>query len=239
MAPHLILVPTALERDGLAPLVGSWPRADLRVELCGFGIAAAAARTAQLVATHRPRQVTLVGIAGRLAPHQSDRLAHRQADSLQDGLDVGAAAVFAAVACHGIGAGSGARFIPAQSLGWPQWPGDPPDPGSAIGDMLPLALPPPATLADSVPRAALLLTVAAAAGDDDDARLRRTLYPTAVAEDMEGFAVALACRLAAVPCMIIRGISNTAGDRDTRGWRIPAALAAAAAILRPLLERAP
>ncbi|NBV44709.1 MAG: futalosine hydrolase [Planctomycetia bacterium] len=223
MAPHLILVPTALERDGLAPLVGSWPRADLRVELCGFGIAAAAARTAQLVATHRPRQVTLVGIAGRLA----------------DDLDVGAAAVFAAVACHGIGAGSGARFIPAQPLGWPQWPGDPPDPGSAIGDLLPLALPPADTLPDSVARAPLLLTVAAAAGDDDDVRLRRTLFPTAVAEDMEGFAVALACRLAAVPCTIIRGISNTAGDRDTRGWRIPAALAAAAAILRPLLERAP
>jgi futalosine hydrolase len=62
------------------------------------------------------------------------------------------------------------------------------------------------------------------------------LCPAAVAEDMEGFAVALACRLAGVPLTIIRGISNTAGDRDHARWRVPEALAAAAALSLQTLE---
>jgi nucleoside phosphorylase len=45
--------------------------ADAAAELCGFGIVAAAARTAQLLAAQRPEKVFLVGIAGRL----DDRLA--------------------------------------------------------------------------------------------------------------------------------------------------------------------
>ena len=44
------------------------------------------------------------------------------------------------------------------------------------------------------------------------------------AEDMEGFAVATACRLANVPLSIIRGISNVAGDRDHRRWEIDLAI---------------
>jgi futalosine hydrolase len=56
---------------------------------------------------------------------------------------------------------------------------------------------------------------------------------------MEGFAVAAACRLAGVPLDIVRGISNTAGDRDTSGWQIEAACRAAAALAVMLLgERA-
>ena len=54
---------------------------------------------------------------------------------------------------------------------------------------------------------------------------------------MEGFAVALACALARVPCAIVRGISNVAGDREAGRWRIPAALAAARALaLQALVE---
>jgi futalosine hydrolase len=49
-----------------------------------------------------------------------------------------------------------------------------------------------------------------------------------VAEDMEGFAVALACRLVGVPLDIVRGISNDAGDRDKVRWQVPQALRAAA-----------
>ena len=62
-----------------------------------------------------------------------------------------------------------------------------------------------------------------------------TIFPAAAAEDMEGFAVALACRLACVPCTIVRGISNTVGDRDTTRWQTTAALEAAAGIVRRLL----
>lgn len=217
MTRHLILVPTDIERRLAAPRLASLAAADVTVEVCGFGIAAAAARTSQLIAALRPQRVILVGIAGRL----DDRLA------------IGTAALFAGVACHGIGAGSGPAFIPAGALGWPQWPGSPGDPDSAIGDLIPCAVPDRTDL----PSERLLLTVTAAAAGPDDVRLRRTMFPEASAEEMEGFAVALACRLARVPCTILRGISNDAGDRDTARWRIREAVEAAADLtLRLVME---
>jgi futalosine hydrolase len=41
---------------------------------------------------------------------------------------------------------------------------------------------------------------------------------------MEGFGVAVACRLANVPLTIVRGISNRAGDRDHSKWNIAGSL---------------
>ena len=66
--------------------------------------------------------------------------------------------------------------------------------------------------------------------------MRRERFPDAVAEDMEGFAVAVACTLAGVPLRVVRGISNLVGDRDPKHWRIPAALAAARLAALELLE---
>ena len=48
----------------------------------------------------------------------------------------------------------------------------------------------------------------------------------ALAEDMEAFAVALACARAGLGLSVLRGISNEVGDRDPRGWAIGPALAA-------------
>ena len=186
-----------------------------RVAVCGFGPVAAAARTAQLLAEHAPERVLLVGIAGRL----DDRLA------------IGAAYRFERVACYGIGVGSGGDFVPAGAIGWQQWPGDAdaaPDQtgsqtGSQIGDVISCA----AGGGAGGGRADLLLTVCAAAANAEDVRLRKQTFPAAAAEDMEGFAVALACRLRGVPVDIVRGISNTAGDRDKSRWQVAAALEAA------------
>lgn len=224
MTPLLLLVPTELERRVLAPLLAPLLAPSLastsgttgQIELCGFGPVAAAARTAGLLAIHRPARVVLVGIAGRL----------------DDRLPIGAAHLFDEVACFGIGAGSGRLFVPATRMGWPHWPGAPADPAVVIGDVIACdSLAPP-----GIPRAGLLLTACAAAGCADDVAERQTLYPAACAEDMEGFGVALACRLAGVPLDIVRGISNTAGDRDTNHWQIAPALAAAADITRRILE---
>lgn len=206
----LILVPTDSERRGLAPRLAGMSGADVPIELCGFGIAAAAARTARLIATLDPARVLLVGIAGRF--HQ--RLA------------IGSAWLFDRVACHGIGAGSGTRFVPAGSLGWPQWPGDP-----AVGDELPCST----GLAAHLPRAGLLLTACAASAGQADVAARMRTVPDAVAEDMEGFGVALACRLAGVPLDIVRGISNDAGDRNTSSWRTTEALRSAADVAAGLV----
>ncbi len=227
MLETLVLVPTPLERRLLAPTLAARLGVANRLELCGFGPVAAAARTAELIATLEPRRVLLVGIAGRI----------------DDRLTIGSAYRFREVACYGVGVGSAAEFIPAEHLGWQQWPGeseaatepwgDSAATAAAIGDRLPCT-----TGRSATPSCAgLLLTACAASATAFDVRQRRLLYPEAEAEDMEGFAAALACRLRGLPLTIVRGISNTAGDRDQATWRIPAALAAAAELsLRILTE---
>jgi futalosine hydrolase len=215
--PHtLILVPTEQERRHVPQACATGLGAAGRVELCGFGPVAAAARTAALVAAHAPGRVLLLGSAGRL----------------DDSLRIGAAYRFDRVACYGIGVGAGAAFVPAAALGWPQWPGDPPAPATAVGDVIDLPVPHGA----AVPGSGLLLTVCAASATTDDVATRRSIFPAAVAEDMEGFAVALACRIAGVPLAIVRGISNAAGDRDHAGWQMAAAVAAAAKLALEILK---
>jgi len=230
MPRRLILVPTEMERRFLAPILDPAMPQDCRLALCGFGPVAAAARTAQLLAEQAPERVLLVGIAG----------------SLDDRLAVGAAYHFDQVACYGIGAGSGGDFIPAETLGWHQWPGDtggtsPPSEGQRndpsndpIGDLI--ACPP--GVSDDRGRAGLLLTVCAAAACAEDVRLRKQTFPAAMAEDMEGFAVAFACRLRGVPVDLVRGISNVAGDRDKSRWQVAAAVESAGRLALQIMAEA-
>ena len=206
---HLVLVPTESERRIIEPVMRAAEGGSFCLELCGFGPVVAAARTARLIGEYQPASVLLVGIAGRL----SDRLT------------IGTAYAFERVACHGVGAGSADAFVPADTLGWPQWPGDPSDPATQIGDELSCTSGP---LPAAFPRAGLLLSACAASAGEADVHARLRLFPGAAAEDMEGFAVAAACRLAGVPLEIVRGISNTAGDRDRSRWQIDAACHAAA-----------
>jgi len=215
MQQPLLLVPTELERGFIAPVLAAACSTAIPVELCGFGPVVAAARTAQLIAEHRPEGVLLVGIAGRFT----------------DSLAVGQAYAFERVACHGVGAGSGDAFVPAESLGWPQWPGDGSDSATRIGDTISCT----SGRLPAIAQAGLLLSACAASSGEADVRSRLRLFPDAAAEDMEGFAVAAACRLAGVPLDIVRGISNTAGDRDLSRWQIEAACRAAAALAATLL----
>ena len=218
MLRHLILIPTDLERRVLGPLMAAATGDSIRMELCGFGMAAAAARTAQLVTELAPARVLLLGIAGRL----------------DDRLSLGEAYRFGKVSCYGIGAGTGGDYLGAESLGWQQWPGDPPDSAVAIADTLSCS-----TAADGAfLKAEQLLTVCAAAASEADVRDRKKLFPDAAAEDMEGFAVAVACRLKRVPFDIIRGISNTAGDRNKAHWQVTGALESVAALAVQMLETA-
>ncbi len=216
---HLVLVPTELERGLIEPAVAAACGAAIRIELCGFGAVVAAARTAALIADHRPERVVLVGIAG----------------GLRERLRVGEAYAFEQVACHGIGAGSGEAFIPAEAMGWPQWPADGLDSATRVGGVLPCS----SGRVPAAARAGLLLSACAASAGKDDVGSRLRLYPDAAAEDMEGFAVAAACRLAGIPLDIVRGISNTAGDRDTSHWQIDAACGAAATLAALLLGGRP
>ncbi len=216
MSTSLVLVPTDLERAHLARALADTRRDDVRLELCGFGPVAAAARTAALVATHSPDRVLLLGIAGRLA----------------ESLAIGGAYRFDRVACHGVGVGTGDDFLPAGALGWPQWAGDPPA-ATVIGDVI--ELPPHRATAANL-SGGLLLTACAASATVRDVATRKTQFPDATAEDMEGFGVAFACRLHGVPLTIVRGISNDAGDRDHARWQVQPALTAAAALAVRILK---
>lgn len=212
MTTHtLLLIPTPLEAQHLAQ-AGPWPPG-VRVECCGFGPVAAAARTAQLLAAHEPQRVLLAGIAGS---YDLERL------------PLGQAQTFARVALDGVGAGEGAEFLgPAQMF--PQWT---PEDGSApVVDSLDLLLPP--ELSSDAP---LLLSVCAAAGGQAHAAARRQRHPAALAEDMEAFGAAFACRLADVPLGVVRGASNAVGQRDPASWLIEPALAAAYRLALAWLE---
>lgn len=134
------------------------------------------------------------------------------AGSHGSGLAVGEAAWFGDVALDGVGAGEGSSLLLPSAMGLPQWEG--------VDEHL--------TLASDGP---LLLTVCAAAEGSAMLAARRSRFPAAVAEDMEGFGVALAAHLAGVPLHVARGVSNVAGDREHSGWRIDDALSAAAALV--------
>jgi len=192
-APALVLVPTALELEGLAA-AGAFAGARVAAELCGFGPIAAAAHAARRVAELAPRWVLLAGIAGTFDPRAAP---------------VGSARRFGAVSLEGVGAGEGEAHRPPGALGFA-------DPGR----------PDPLPLARAGPSGALLLTVCAAARDPGTAERRRARG--ALAEDMEAYGVALACRAAGIPCGVVRGLANEVGaPRAT--WRVEPALAAAAA----------
>lgn len=217
MTSWLILVPTAVELQHLPMhFLKVIERKGGAIELCGFGPVVAAARAASLIVAHQPQQVVLCGIAG----------------SLGGTLHLASAYRFDSVACYGIGVGCGQQFRPASNVGWRQWPGD--GAGQAvsapIGDVIELS-----KLRSSTEHR-LLLTACAASQDESDVALKRALYPQAVAEDMEGFAVAAAGQLAGVPVSIVRGISNRAGDREHTHWKIADAMNAAAALVEEMIE---
>lgn len=205
----LILIPTPREAEllfgvaaqGLAgPRLATVAGRSVRIALCGFGLAAAGAAAGQWFAKVAPDTALLIGIAGTLDV---------------DAFPVGAVLEASGISCDGIGAGEGDRFVTLR---------EPPLPSSLVGDA-PLS---PIPLAPQLPDAAHgeLLSVAAAAGSRSHAQARRRRHPRALAEEMEGYAVALAARLAKIPLTIVRGASNEAGDRDHAGWKVAPVLQA-------------
>lgn len=212
----LILVPTATELEKLRPMLGR-ESDDLAFQVCGFGAITAAARTAGLISRYQADRVILIGIAGSFDVAR---------------YSVGTAARFDEVACNGIGVGSSANYQSAASLGWPQFMGSD-NAQPRIQDSIRLA----STYVADVPIAGQLLSVCAASANPSEADDRRRQHPDAIAEDMEGFAVAVACSLASVPLQIVRGISNQVGDRDHSGWQIDQALQAAASMALQLMPQ--
>jgi futalosine hydrolase len=79
------------------------------------------------------------------------------------------------------------------------------------------------------------LTVSLASGDRKTARKRYERFG-AMAENMEGSAVAQTCFRYEVPFVECRGMSNMAGDRDKRHWKLDLAVARCSSVVRCWLE---
>ena len=197
------------------------------VELCGFGPIASAAKVSQLLAGNRYHRVLLIGIAGTYNEAR---------------LPVGSSTTFNQVHCDGVGIGAGKSFQSAAKLGWSQIESNSevtgnsadsdaavPDRDSSqrlfpsIGDSLRLN----ANRLSNANDEKHLLTCCSASSDQQEASNRINRFPQAIAEDMEGFGVAIACQLHDVPLRIIRGISNRVGDRDHLRWKIKPAMTSA------------
>ncbi len=217
MTSWLIMVPTAAELQHL-PLhfLKVVERSGGAIELCGFGPIVAAARAASLIVAHEPQHVVLCGIAGALG----------------DSLQVASAYRFDSVACYGIGVGCGQHYRTASTVGWRQWAGDGDSRASSvpIGDVIELSG------SRSSTEQRMLLTTCSASQNEIDVGLKRDAFPLAVAEDMEGFAIAAAGQLAGVAVSVVRGISNRAGDREHANWKIAEAMIAAAALVEEMIE---
>ena len=177
--------------------------------ICGFGLASAGAGAGFRLSHSATRDdpdspVILAGIAGTYQPEK---------------YPVGSVVCAAAVRCFGIGAGSGDEHQSSESMGWVQ--GLPLDGLPPAYDFLALSMAPKSTELTGD-----FLSVASASGNIAEANARVANFPDAAGEEMEGFAVALACRNFGRPLFMIRGISNVAGDRDKGHWRTNEALTA-------------
>lgn len=216
----LLLTPTAFEKskcsiefmEHLDSLGGD-------VEVCGFGFIAAAAQSSRLIALKKPPRVILLGIAGLYETETAI------------GLNVGQAIQFHSVASYGIGVGTGAAYKSAYELGWSQLPS--PTSRTAVGEEFLLDV---VRDGNAIPPNRLLLSVAAASGNYEESSDKLKRFPNAIAEDMEGYGVAMACELSSTPLTIVRGISNRVGDRDHKRWMVDEAMANACNLVLEILR---
>jgi futalosine hydrolase len=70
------------------------------------------------------------------------------------------------------------------------------------------------------------LTVSAASGTPERAAKLSAAHPDALLENMEGFALAWGCRLAGLPFLEVRAVSNRVGARPPDGWDVNGGLKA-------------
>ena len=206
----LILIPSSLElhiirqHPSLANLSADMSTT-VSLEICGIGLVQAAVRASHLIEQQNPQRVVVLGIAGTYDDQHAA---------------IGHAYLFEAVSCFGIGIGQGANFRSLETTELAAFA----QPDREIALRVPDVL-------RSATATGNLITVAAVSSNAAEVALIRERYSTGIAEDMEGYSVATACQSRAVPCTVIRGISNIAGQRDKATWQIETALSAACELL--------
>ena len=184
------------------------PRFDGELLVCGVGKTGATAATAARLAKGGVRAVVSFGVAGAYP---------------SEGLSIGDVVVASEVGVIDEGLDDGARFTPFARAGMPV-----PGAGWTTCDAS-LVVGMPTGAAHRVVRGRIA-TVSVCAGS---ARLAAERAATgAVAEGMEGAAVAHAAMLFGLPFAEVRGISNLCGPRDGARFDLLLAVANAARCLR-------
>ncbi|MGV9977702.1 futalosine hydrolase [Micromonospora wenchangensis] len=180
------------------------------VRAVGVGPAVAGATTARMLAlaeaAGRPyRAVVSAGIAGGFAGRAP----------------VGATVLASRSVAADLGAESPTGFIPVDELGMPpELLG-----GGPTIDVDPALL---GALRAALPQAVVgtVLTVSTVTGTAASTTTLADRHPDAVAEAMEGYAVAVAAAQAGIPFAELRTVSNPVGPRDRDGWRMREAFTA-------------
>ncbi|KWV34601.1 futalosine hydrolase [Micromonospora rifamycinica] len=188
------------------------------VRAVGVGPAVAGATTARLLAlaeaAGRPyRAVVSAGIAGGFAGRAP----------------VGGTVLASRSVAADLGAESPGGFIPLDELGMPAellGAGPTIEADPALLGRLRAALP------EAVVGA--VLTVSTVTGTTASTAALADRHPDAVAEAMEGYAVAVAAAQAGIPFAELRTISNPIGPRDRDGWRMREAITALTGAARTL-----
>ena len=221
MSP-LLLIPTRYEiallpdaPDESEVLAGRGRWRGLTVALIGFGVVDAAAGAMAAFESHPDHtRVLLAGLGGTYD---------------QGRCPVGVVVEIESFQLHGVGAGQGPSFIDPESMGRG---------ADLAGLMRPRNLEPCTFRLSEVGLPSVpAVTVCAASSQAEHAAARRARYPGAAVEDMEGFAVARATRLASRKLGALRAISNIAGDRDVANWASRQAMARLAGVLERVAER--
>ncbi|MBM7077955.1 MULTISPECIES: futalosine hydrolase [Micromonospora] len=188
------------------------------VRAIGVGPAVAGATTARMLALaeaagHPYRAVVSAGIAGGFAGRAP----------------VGATVLASRSVAADLGAESPTGFIPVDELGMPpELLGGGPtiDVDRALLGALRAALPQAVVGA--------VLTVSTVTGTAASTTALADRHPDAVAEAMEGYAVAVAATQAGLPFAELRTVSNPVGPRDRDGWRMREAFTALTEAARAL-----
>ena len=215
----MLLIPTKFERSVVSQRVERlcWDHDRVVAVTCGFGPVVPGAVVTESILQYQPTLVILCGIAGLYARHEDRSFG-------DEVLQVGRAYEFSKVFIDGIGVGQGAQLQTPSQLGWQQLEEDQGRP--AIGDSVEL----------SQNNDFGLLTVCAASANLAQAGARVERFPDVVAEDMEGFSVAVACERLKKNLRIVRGISNIAGNRDHSTWEINQAMETAMAKVEAIVD---
>ncbi|WP_127530609.1 futalosine hydrolase [Paenibacillus kobensis] len=212
-----ILIVTAVDAEREAVLRGLGPTDEYDVIAGGVGPAAAAASSAAALAAAAGeyKLVVSAGIGGGF-PGRAE---------------IGDIVVSTGIVAADLGAETpdGARFLSVDELGF----------GSArvnVDEAVAFRLVDALQTAGMRAIAGQALTVSTATGSAEQAARLAARVPNAASEGMEGYGVAVAAKLAGVPALELRAISNAVGPRDKSAWRIGEALASLTNACKRLTE---